>query len=152
MKYLVDMGRFVLQTATVEVEADSKAAAIVAAHAAVSPDWQTNDGCVRDVYAENARSEEEEFEPTAEAMAAYEGFDQVQACREGWAFFEGDSGIRLERIEDDPDGVQLDSDEQAWAIVTVKAAGGSDYHLRALAVLAAVNPFERQRIRDFSGF
>lgn len=91
-------------------------------------------------------------------MLTLDDFQRAPATLEGWAIFECDGSengpYQLCRIDDqdDPAGVQPESDDHAWLAVTGRARDGSSYHQRCLDLIAELNPQERESIRKFTGY
>lgn len=76
-------------------------------------------------------------------------FDQTQAHAEGWKLIsDPDDGCQLCYIR----GGCLASDYEAWAVVAGHARRGSDYHIRAIGLVAFLNPSERRMIRAATGY
>lgn len=65
---------------------------------------------------------------------------------EGWAIFDGDSGLRIEK--DDDAGI-LRSDDDAYRLVLQRASYGSKLHLDALEVIKGHAPLEWANIVEF---
>lgn len=66
-----------------------------------------------------------------------------RALREGWAIFESNEGLRLERDDEDP---KFGGDGAAWRHVRKHARKGSTLHRRALAHLKQEAPAEYRRV------
>ena len=80
-------------------------------------------------------------------MTDFDIFDQSQANREGWGIVDDGDGKQICRVGD-----LLMSDYEAWAIVAGQANRGSLYHAQALALIAVLNPAERNMIRAATGY
>lgn len=98
----------------------------------------------------------EAFKKAAEQTEIYSGWsvaDQAMASAQGWAIFDGDSGLRIEHIDSADDGEhQLMNDGEAWAIVLadIHAEGPRGIGARALAVIKRENEEEYERIKEFA--
>ena len=76
-------------------------------------------------------------------------FDMYQAFAEGWVIY--GAKPRLCRFSR-PHGQALASDYEAWAVVVGRARDGSEYHQKALDLIAEHNPDEREDIRRSTGY
>ena len=99
-----------------------------------------------------------EFDPAEQELPANldveEDWDDTQATEEGWAIFEahGTDDIGMLRIERIDEAAIFDGDPAAWNYVVSRARAGSEYHQRALQIVAEDNPTERDEIREATGY
>lgn len=99
-----------------------------------------------------------EFDPAEQELPANvdveEDWDDTQATEEGWAIFEahGTDDLGMLRIERIDEAAIFDGDPAAWHYVVSRARAGSEYHQRALQIVAEDNPTERDEIREATGY
>lgn len=76
--------------------------------------------------------------------------DKKQADKEGWNLFQAGVGLQLEKIDANPETMELvkfEDDTDAWDFVVIGALNEDNkLHRKALAILALENPLELQAI------
>jgi hypothetical protein len=66
-------------------------------------------------------------------------FDNNRAASEGWAIWDANGELQLQKCDDHP---TFETDDQAWEYVIAKAKGGSEYHMNALRYIEQHSPIE----------